>query len=92
MTETITPAKLFASGKVIAVKDGLVIFNPAGTSYELQLACPKFEGTLNTPIKAMIYMVARKVYTVPSGGNFVSPIFGPPRMVQGLVRAGDERS
>jgi hypothetical protein len=24
--------------------------------------------------------------TVPSGGNFISPIFGPPRIVQGRVR------
>ena len=31
-------------------------------------------------------MIARKVMTVPSGGNFVVPIFGPPRIVQGRVR------
>jgi hypothetical protein len=92
MTETITPTKLFAWGKVISAKDGLVVFNPAGTSYELHLACPTFDGPLNKPVKAMIYLTARKIYTVPSGGNFVSPIFGPPRMVQGMVRAADERS
>lgn len=92
MSETITSPILFASGKVIAVKDGGVVFSPAGTNYELQLACPKYEGAVNTPVKAMIYVTARKVYTVPSGGNFVSPIFGPPRMVQGRVRSGDERS
>ena len=92
MTETMTLTKSFAWGKVMSTKDGLVVFNPAGTNYQLHLACPKFDGALNTLVKAMIYVSARKVYTVPSGGNFVSPIFGPPRMVQGMVRAADERS
>jgi hypothetical protein len=31
------------------------------------------------------------VYTVPSGGNFIQPIFGPPRVIQGRVRGGDEK-
>ena len=35
-------------------------------------------------------MAARKIYTVPSGGNFISPIFGPPRIIQGRVRYLDE--
>lgn len=81
-----------ASGKVISVKDGLVVFNPAGTSYELHLAVPSYTGPLNTPVKCLIRITARKVYTVPSGGNFIAPIFGPPRIVQGLVRSGNERS
>lgn len=81
-----------ASGKVIAVKDGLVVFTPAGTSYELHLAVPSYTGPVNTPVKCLIRVSARKVYTVPSGGNFIAPIFGPPRIVQGLVRWGNDRS
>jgi hypothetical protein len=81
-----------ASGKVVAVKDGVVVFTPAGTSYELYLAVPNYTGPLNTPVKCLIRVGARKVYTVASGGNFIAPIFGPPRIVQGLVRSGNDKA
>lgn len=92
MTETTTADDLSARGKILAVKDGIVVFNPSGTSYEMRLAAPTFAGPLNTPLRGYVRVTARKVYTVPSGGNFVSPIFGPPRIVQGLVRRADSRS
>jgi len=43
-------------------------------------------------VQGTVRVTARKVWTVPSGGNFVSPIFGPPRTIQGRVRSLDERS
>lgn len=95
MTQTNSPetsAIPAALGKVIAVKDGVVVFNPAGTSYELHLAVPNYTGPLNAPVKCIIRATARKVYTVPSGGNYITPIFGPPRIVQGRVRSGNQRS
>src|SRR5215472_6047938 len=85
-----TAIKQFATGKVTSAKDGLAVFNPAGTRYELQLVA-KYDGPLNTPVKCTIRAKARKVYTVPSGGNYITPIFGPPRIVQGMVRAADQR-
>jgi hypothetical protein len=45
---------------------------------------------LNKPVELRIRVQARKVYTVPSGGNFVAPIFGPPKTIQGRVRWADE--
>ena len=90
--ETTAAANPLASGKVIAVKDGQVSFNPRGTNYELQLAVANYRGPLNTPITCVIRVTARKVYTVPSGGNFIVPIFGPPRIVQGRVRSADSKS
>jgi hypothetical protein len=90
MAETTIPAAFAALGKVVAVKDGVVVFHPAGTNYQMHVAVPAFSGALNTPVKCVIRAAARKVYTVPSGGNFISPIFGPPRIVQGMVRAADE--
>ena|SRR5579864_6655974 len=93
MADTTTAtANRFAFGKVTSVKDGQVAFNPRGTSYELQLAVAKYSGPLNTPITCLIRVTARKVYTVPSGGNFIVPIFGPPRIVQGRVRSADSKS
>jgi hypothetical protein len=81
-----------ASGKVTEVREGLVIFNPVGTSYELNLVRPGYLGQLNKPVTGVIRIKARKIYTVPSGGLFITPIFGPPRIIQGRIRALDEKS
>ena len=86
-------AQEFATpGKIIAVDDGSVVFAPRGTSYELHLktAAP-YAGPTNTPVEAIVRVTARKVWTVPSGGNFIVPIQGGPRIVQGRVRQADER-
>src|SRR5688572_19529979 len=80
------PAVPVAGGKVIAVRDGKVVFNPTGTNYEIELACPSYAGPVNKPVKATIRVRARKVWTVPAGGNFIAPIFGPPKTIQGRVR------
>jgi len=52
----------------------------------------KFEGPLNQRIEGLIRVAGRKVYTVPSGGNFIAPIFGPPRIIQGRVKYLDDRN
>ena len=81
------PATDFATpGKVTAVKDGGVVFVPANTSYELHLAAPSYGGPVGKPVKGVVRVRARKVWTVPSGGNFIAPIFGTPRIIQGRVR------
>ena len=92
MAETMAATPIPAVGKVIRLEDGAVIFTPNGTSYEFHLESPPYSGPLNQPVRCIIRVKARKVYTVPSGGNFVTPIFGPPRIVQGRVRGGDDRS
>jgi len=92
MAESTTTQPLAASGKVIRVENGKVVFNPGGTSYELHLEVPNYAGPVNVPTRCVIRVKARKVYTVPSGGNFITPIFGPPRIIQGRVRSADQRS
>ena len=74
-----------ARGKVMAYREGTVVFTPSNTTYELHLACPNYDGPFNALIEGVIRVDARKAWTVPSGGNFISPIFGPPRTVQGRV-------
>jgi hypothetical protein len=85
-----TAAAEFAGpGKIVAVKDALVVFAPRGTSYELHLKTPgggQYAGATNTPLDALVRVTARKVWTVPSGGNFISPIMGPPKIIQGRVK------
>ena len=89
-----SPTDFPTAGKVIAVKDDgrTVVFAPRGTVYKhyLKTAAP-YAGPIDAPIEALIRLTARKVYTVPSGGNFVVPIMGPPRIVQGRVRYADDR-
>jgi hypothetical protein len=82
-----TVIDLSATGKVTAIKNGQVVFCPANTSYELYLNAPSYTGPVNKPLKGTVRVTARKVWTVPSGGNFIAPIFGPPRIIQGRVRA-----
>ena len=89
MTQTTTPVA--ARGKVTAVKEGVVWFAPSGTNYELHLAAPSYSGNTGVLTEGVIRAQARKVWTVPSGGNFIAPIFGPPRTIQGRVRSLSER-
>jgi hypothetical protein len=88
MSTTETPAEFATPGKVIAVGDGFAVFAPRGTTYELHLKTPagQYAGPQNAPVEALVRVTARKVWTVPSGGNWIQPIQGPPRIVQGRVR------
>jgi hypothetical protein len=75
-----------ARGKVLEARGGVVIFQPRGTNYELHLETSgEFEGPINKPTMGVVHVKARKLYTVPSGGNFIAPILGTPRTVQGRV-------
>jgi hypothetical protein len=85
-------SELLASGKITSQRDGVVVFCPTGTNYELHLKSAPYDGKLNVPVKAVIKTVARKIWTVPSGGNFIAPILGTPRTIQGRVRALDQTS
>lgn len=78
-----------ARGKVIGTRGDKIIFNPTNTNYELYLDGGASAAPTNVPVKAMIRAAARRLWTVPSGGNFIAPIFGPPRTVQGRVQLVD---
>jgi hypothetical protein len=95
MADTLTKPTLEpvpARGKITSTAGGVVKFAASNTNYVLHLAAPDLSGPLNTLIEGVIRVVARKVYTVPSGGNFITPIFGPPKTIQGRVRALSDRA
>lgn len=79
-----------ARGKVLRTLGDQIVFNPTGTNYELHLVGP-YTGPLHVPVSLRIFARGRKLLTVPSGGNFVTPIMGPPRIFQGRVRFADDR-
>lgn len=75
-----------ARGKVIEASAERIVFAPTGTSYLLHLSpAGPYAGPLNVPVSGVVRVRARKVYTVPSGGSFIQPIVGEPRIVQGRV-------
>jgi len=89
---TATPIDCPTHGKVLSVNDDSLVFAPFGTSYELYLRTAEhYAGPTNTPVEVVIRATARKVWTVPSGGNFIAPIKGPPKIVQGRVIHADEK-
>jgi len=73
-------------GKVIANSNGVIVFKPTGSTYELHLKADAYAGPMNEPVDVVIQGTARKVYTVPSGGLFVTPIMGTPKIIQGRVK------
>jgi hypothetical protein len=87
-----TPFDFPARGKILRIENNLIVFSPAGTSYELHLVSA--DGQMPTPsaqtVSCHIRATARKLWTMASGGNFVTPIFGTPRIVQGRVRYLEE--
>jgi len=81
-----------ARGKVVEAKDSLVVFQPSDTNYQLHLQTARpYTGPIGQPIDARLRAKARKVYTVPSGGGFISPIFGSPRTLQGRALYVEDR-
>jgi hypothetical protein len=86
-------AEFPARGKVIrVVDDNAVIFAPSNTTYELKLVtASKYDGPVGSLIDVFIRGNARKCWTVASGGNFITPIHGPPRIVQGRIKFLDDR-
>ena len=86
-TGATSTAGLAAQGKVKGAGGGVVMFTPSNTNYELHLASPGYAGPLDALTRGVVRAVARKAYTVPSGGNFISPIYGQPRTIQGRVRS-----
>jgi len=82
-----------ARGKITAIRDQHVVFQPSNTNYELHLIpSSAFSGPINQPMHGIVRVTARKVYTVPSGGNFIAPIFGSPRIIQGRVLYVDDKT
>lgn len=75
-----------ARGEVLSIQANSIVFTPAGTNYQWRLEGTGYDGPLNSMTEIFIRLQTRKLWTVPSGGGFVQPIFGPPRIVQGRIK------
>jgi hypothetical protein len=83
---------ILARGKVTEANDSRVVFQPFDTNYQLHLNTVRpYAGPIGKIVSARIHAKAVKVYTVPSGGGFISPLFGPPKIIQGRALQVDDR-
>jgi len=82
-----TATSLAAKGRVLRVEGDRIVFQPSNTNYELHLKVADYTGPVGTSVECIIRVIARKVYSVSSGGNFIQPLFGEPRIIQGQVRS-----
>ena len=82
-----------AVGRVLEIRDDILVFNPLNTNYELHLrhGNRRWSGPVKQRTQILIRAKGRKIWTVPSGGNFLTPIFGPPRIAQGRIKHLDEK-
>jgi hypothetical protein len=81
-----------AVGKVIEVGEGEATLSPTGSEYELVLCCADAQVKAGDDrLRVTVHAVAERLWTVPAGGNFVTPIRGTPRVIQGRVICADAR-
>ena len=87
------PTLSYARGKILSVEGRTVVFQPPNTNYKLRLeAQGGLDGApIGVTVDAIIRVQARKLWTVPSGGNFIEPIYGPPRKIQGRIKYLDDK-
>jgi hypothetical protein len=76
-----------ARGHVLEAADQHLVFAPNGFRYQLHLQTKgHYAGPLNVPVNGLVRGIARQLWTIPAGGNFIAPIFGSPRTVQGRLK------
>lgn len=75
-----------ARGELVSSGSGHLVMSIPNTSYQLHLVP---QGAVTTPVgKRLIGTIrvqARRIDVVGTGGQFVEPVFGRPRRVQGTV-------
>jgi hypothetical protein len=90
-----TPLDFPARGKILrAAENNILVFQPTGSTYELHLLVKDAGALAPGPatVSVIIRAPGRKLWTMSSGGNFITPIFGPPKVIQGRVVYHDDRT
>lgn len=88
MTSQATAVSTLTRGTVISCTDGKLILAVDGTNYQLHLQC-----LTNLPagqsVQGTITVQGKKIWTIPAGGSYITPLYGPLSVVQGVVKAND---
>lgn len=72
------------------VRGEYAVLSVPGTDYELHLVC---DGGLSAEpgkrIKGEVHAAALRMHRADAGGQFIEPVYGSPRIVQGIVQNVD---
>lgn len=73
-----------------SISDGVGIFKIPGTQYQLHLGVEDdLDDAVGARVRGRIHGQALRMHHSPAGGNFIEPLEGRPRIVQGTVLAVD---
>ena len=73
-----------------SLADGFGIFTIPGTQYRLHLAVEEgLEECVGGRVRGRVHGRSLRMHHSPAGGNFIEPLEGRPRIVQGTVIAVD---
>ena len=79
-----------ATLRLETVADGIAEFTVPGTQYRLHLAVDAdLEAQAGRRIRGRVRGRALRMHRASAGGNFIEPLQGRPRIVQGIVLAVD---
>lgn len=79
-----------ATLRLAACTDGVAEFTVPGTQYRLHLAVDAgFDAETGRRVKGRVRGRALRMHRAGAGGNFIEPLQGRPRIVQGTVLAVD---
>ena len=91
MTSDTTDSSLdLATLRLETVADGIAEFTVPGTQYRLHLAVDAdLDARAGQRIRGRVRGRALRMHRASAGGNFIEPLQGRPRIVQGIVLAVD---
>lgn len=76
------------------IADDILVLKVPGTNYKLQLKAAGSASSITAKpgkrIKGIIHAKAMRMHNVKAGGKFIEPVWGEPRIVNGVVLAIDE--
>lgn len=88
MTSQMSPE--IAEFKLLDLEAGVGTFAVPGTGYRIMLTVPEdFDAPTGRRIRGRVRGHALRMHRTSAGGNFIEPLEGRPRIVQGTVLAVD---
>ena len=83
-------ANAAARYRIVEKTDSTITLKIPGTDYQLQL---DIDSPIDTPVgkhvSGEVHTTALRMHQSDTGGQFIEPVYGRPRIVQGLVQALD---
>lgn len=90
---TAQPLNEIAIFRLKSIADGVGVFTVPGTQYQLSLdVTDDLSASIGQRVRGRVHGRALRMHRASAGGNFIEPLEGRPRIVQGTVLAVDPSS